>query len=125
MMFTRQFKALRLLSVAALPIALLAAAPAQAEVRQVDGHLWTKSTAEQKQAYLVGVSNVLAVNHALQVKKGTADDQAPLSQYLRAVDAESMATIQQRLDSWYASNPSRLDTPVLGVFWMGVVKAGR
>lgn len=106
-----------------MSLALMVASPAQAEVPQIDGNLWKDSTTAQKQAYLIGVANVLSVNRAIQVKKGTVDESAALNRYSRAADAQSIEALQARLDSWYSANPDKLDTPVLGVIWLGVVKA--
>lgn len=97
-------------------------APATAEVRQVDGNLWMQSTAEQKQAYLVGVVNVLAVNQALRQKRGTADASDPLSRYLAAADQQSIAQMQASLDSYYANAANR-SVPVLGALWRASVAA--
>ncbi len=115
-------QAKRLGLAAAISMAVTLAVPASAEVRQVDGNLWEKSSAAEKQAYLVGVSNVLSVNQAVRVKRGTVDPQEPLAQYLRATDTQTIKAIQDRLDYWYKNNPDKLDTPVLGVIWMGLVK---
>lgn len=98
------------------------AGPASAQQRQVDGHLWAASSVAQKQAYLIGVANVLAVEQAYRVKKGNADASAPTSRYLRSMDAATIEAIQRQLDAWYQANPSRLDTPVLGVLWMAYVQ---
>ncbi len=121
MMYMRQIKRLGLL--AAISLSVSVAAPAGAEVRQIDGYLWQNSTTAEKQAYLIGISNTLSVYQAVQVKKGAVDANAPLSQYLRATDTQTIRSLQETLDRWYAANPTRLNTPVLGVVWLGVVKA--
>ncbi len=120
-MTLRAPKSMLFAAVAAMSLAV--SAPASAEIRQVDGTLWKASTVEQKQAYLVGVSNLLTVNQAYQVKKGMVDANAPLTRYLASTDAHSIPAIQEKIDSWYASNPDKLGTPVLGVIWLGYVSA--
>jgi hypothetical protein len=74
---------------------------------------------------LIGVANTLSVYNALQVKNGVVDESAPLSRMLRETDLSTVETIIDRLDQWYAGNPGELDTPVLGVFWMGLVEAAQ
>lgn len=121
---TKSTRSRRLGVLAAACMAVSAfAAPAQAEIRQVDGNLWMESTTEQKQAYLVGVINVLAVNQALREKRGTADASDPLARYLAAADTQSIEQLQRRLDSWYASSTSNLSVPVLGALWRAAVAA--
>lgn len=97
-------------------------APAAAEIPQVDGKLWMESTTDQKQAYLVGVVNLLAVSQALREKRGTADASDPMARYLAAADTQSIAQIQARLDSYYA-NSANLSVPVLGALWRASVAA--
>lgn len=114
-------RGMRLAAAACLAISTMAA-PAAAQVRQVDGNLWMESTTEQKQAYLVGVVNVLSVNQALRQKRGTADASDPLSRYLAAADRQSIAQMQASLDSYYANSANR-SVPVLGALWRAAVAA--
>jgi len=119
----RKVRKLGLLAAALIGLAL--ATPAQAEFRQIDGTLWQQSSTEQKDAYLVGVVNTLAVYQEVQRRKGAVDEQAALTRYLRAADATTIEAIRLRLDRWYADNPSRRNTPVLGAIWIGLVERGR
>ena len=100
----------------------LAALPAMghAEIRQVDGNLWVKSTLEQKQSYLIGVANVLSVENALRMKRGTVDKDAPMSRVLHESSLDSIEATIDLLDKWYAGNAGGLDTPVIGVIWMSI-----
>jgi hypothetical protein len=44
----------------------------------------------------------------------------------RVFDVFDQGTIDnaiERIDSWYGADPARLDTPVLGVLWRGLVEA--
>lgn len=120
----RSWKERKVSAVAAACLAITAfAAPASAEIRQVDGNLWMESTTAQKQAYLIGVVNVLSVNKALREKRGTADASDPLARYLAATDVQSIEQMQQRLDAWYASSSANLSVPVLGALWRAAVAA--
>lgn len=104
---------------------LAGALPAAAEVGQIDGHIWNASSLNEKRAYLMGVSNVLSVNRALQVKDNALDADAPVNRIAAAMDASSIDAVVARIDSWYGANSSELDAPVLGVVWLGLVKAMR
>ncbi|MXO61355.1 hypothetical protein GRI89_17570 [Altererythrobacter salegens] len=118
-------QAKRLLLLPALALGLSLSTPAQADVKQIDGNLWVKSSTAEKQAYLIGLSNTLSVYNEVQRRKGAVDESSPLTRYLRATDATTIRSIQDVLDRWYKDNPSRMNTPVLGVIWMGLVQRSR
>jgi hypothetical protein len=110
-----------------LPTVILAlglglAAPADAEVRQVDGKLWTESSTAEKRAYMAGVANTLAVAKALATKAGNPYANPAVDQLDEAVDAGTLDQAIAKIDQWYAANPSRVGTPVLGVVWLTLVK---
>ncbi|GAB3103273.1 hypothetical protein G8770_19920 [Aestuariicella hydrocarbonica] len=96
---------------------------ASAEVGQIDGHIWQASSLNEKRAYLMGVSNVVAVNRAIQIKHNDLDPDAAVNHIAAAMDASTIDAAISRIDSWYRSNDSKLDVPVLGVVWLGLVKA--
>ena len=112
-------------AIGALAVAAGLAAPAGAEFRQVDGNLWNASSMAEKRAYMVGVANVVSVNRALQAKRGAVDASVPNNRIYTAIDAGTLDAAIAKIDKWYADNPSRLNTPVLGVVWMGLVKGGK
>lgn len=103
---------------------VLARSPASAEIRQVDGNLWRASSVDQKQAYLIGVANVIQVHQALALRRGQIADDAPIIRILQAMDESSIQTAVDKIDAWYAARPDQLGTPVLGVVWLGLVEAG-
>lgn len=96
---------------------------ASAEVGQINGHIWQASSLNEKRAYLMGVSNVVAVNRAIQIKHNNLDSDAAVNHIAAAMDASTIDAAIDRIDSWYSSNDSKLDVPVLGVVWLGLVKA--
>ncbi len=98
------------------------AAPARAELPVVDGNLWAASSVAEKRAYLIGVANTVAVNRALQAKRGKLDPNAPNNRFDRALDADTIDRAIDRIDDWYADNPGRKGDPVLGVIWQRLVK---
>jgi hypothetical protein len=109
----------------ALVLASLTSAvmPAKAEISQVNGHIWAASTAVEKRAYLVGVANTLAVNRELRVRRGTLDPNDPTVKFFDAMNTGTIDEAVGKIDNWYGEDPSRLDTPVLGVVWLGLVNA--
>ena len=116
--------------IAKLPLVLLALSVllgistiARAEVGQIDGHIWNASSLDEKRAYLMGVCNVIAVNRALQIKHDALDPDAAVNRIAAAMDNITIDAAIARIDSWYGENESKLDSPVLGVVWLGMVKA--
>ncbi len=101
------------------------AATAFAEMGQIDGHIWQASSLDEKRAYLVGVANVVAVGRALQIENQSLDPDAPLNRIAGAFDGVSIDTAIARIDSWYDTARDRRDTPVIGVLWLGLVKAAQ
>jgi hypothetical protein len=115
----------RIATVAAVLLAVGAAGfggVARAEIRAVDGHLWSASSVAEKRAYLIGIANTVAVNRALQVKHGNLDAQSANNRIAAALDAGTIDRAVDRIDAWYAANPARKDAPVMGVVWMSMVK---
>ena len=96
---------------------------AHAEIRAVDGNLWSASSIAEKRAYLIGIANTVAVNRALQVKHGNLDAEAANNRIAAALDAGTIDGAIDRIDAWYTANPSRKDAPVMGVIWLSMVKA--
>jgi hypothetical protein len=116
----------RLIAASSFAIAVAASGvtPALAEIPIVDGKIWAASSLDEKSAYLVGVANMVAVNRALQAKRGTVDKDAPNNRIAGALDMSSIDSAIAKIDQWYGANPSRKNAPVLGVIWLGIVKAG-
>jgi hypothetical protein len=116
----------RLASICAVVLALnafAALAPAVAKINQVDGNVWRASSLDEKRAYLVGVANTVDVHRELQIRRGTLDPEAPLNRVFDAFDEGTIDNAIERIDNWYGADPARLDTPVLGVVWLGLVEA--
>jgi hypothetical protein len=111
-----------LMAVMLVTVGLGTMAPAQAELRVVDGNLWAASSLAEKRAYLIGVANAVAVNRALQQKRGTLDRNAANNRIEMALDAGTIDRAIDRIDGWYTANPGRKDAPVLGVVWLEMVK---
>ena len=107
----------------ALSVTLGISMMAKAEVGQIDGHIWTASSLDEKRAYLMGVSNVVAVNRALQIKHDMLEPNSAVNRIAAAMDGATIDAAIARIDSWYGGDASKLDTPVLGVIWLGMVKS--
>lgn len=103
----------------------LVAYPASAEIRQVDGDLWLNSSAAERQAYLIGVANIVQVHQALQRRHGKSTEDAPINRILKAMDANSVKTVADNITAWYENNRDKRGTPVLGLIWLRFVETTR
>jgi len=115
----------RLTTIAASLLMLVSAGignVARAELRVVDGNLWSASSQAEKRAYMIGVANTVAVNRAIEAKRGGLDAQSANNRIGTALDADTIDRAIDRIDAWYKANPSQKGAPVLGVVWMSMVK---
>jgi hypothetical protein len=120
----RTLKSLIAASSFAIAVVASSVTPALAQIPIVDGKIWAASSLDEKRAYLVGIANMADVIRALQAKRGTLDKDAPGNRIAGALDMNSINQAITKIDQWYAANPSRANAPVLGVIWLGIVKAG-
>ena len=109
--------------VAALASFLLFSAQAE-EAPLVDGNVWSVSSEEEKEAYLIGAGNFMTVEYIVQSKADTApsDDQSAISDWYNALEATTINDIVAAVDAFYAANPGSMDTPVLVVIWNAFVE---
>jgi hypothetical protein len=101
-----------------------AAGPAveAAQTRFADGNDWTKSSEEQKQAFLFGIANAISVAvgwDARHVPQGQTTFSRRAAAGLGGV---SLGEAIRRVDAWYGANPGKLNTPVVAVLWIDIAK---
>ena len=96
---------------------------AEETVPFVDGTMWKKSAPVLKRTYLVGMSNLLVAEYLYQQDWGPPPDrQTAIQRLYEEIDDVTLDGAIERIDAWYKSNPDKLDTPVLGVIWLDMVK---
>jgi hypothetical protein len=104
-------------------VASLAVPAAAQEPTQViaDGNLWMQSTPEERKAFIIGASNMMALEATYAKKRGTPP---PLAGTKAAAALEHMTLdeMTDRITRWYEANPSRRTMPVIGVIWMDMVE---
>jgi hypothetical protein len=110
------------LSVATL--GLLAGAVRADEIPQLTGVHWTKSTEDQKKAYLLGIANIGEIERAYAGANGATDDQSVLPRMARGLKGQTLDSVREGLNKWYAANPGRLDRPVIETLWFEMVVPG-
>jgi len=94
------------------------------EVPMVTGEHWVKSSEDLKKAYLVGVVNVLQVEHAYEVASPPADAQSLVPRLAKGLKGQTLDSVRDRLNRWYAAHPDQLKRPVLETIWFEIVVPG-
>lgn len=86
-------------------------------IAQVTGVQWTKSSEAQKKAYLIGVANIAEIERAYRGADQPSDDQSILPRMQRGLKGQTLDSVREGLDKWYADNPGSLDRPVIQTIW--------
>jgi len=94
------------------------------EIAQITGVHWTKSTEDQKKAYLIGIANITQIELAYQGNNKLSDDQSILPRLARGLKGQTLDSVREGLNKWYAANPGRLDRPVVETIWYEMVVPG-
>lgn len=110
----------------AATLLLFAVAAHADEIPLVNGVHWTKSTLEQKKAYLIGMANLAQVERAYQDKSqvSVADDHSLLPRMAKGLKGQTLDSVREALDKWYAANPGKLEQPVVETIWFELVVPG-
>ena len=114
-----------LLALAFLVLSLASfGARAQQEVPIVTGEHWTKSSPDLKKAYLVGIANLIQVEIAYFGNNPPGDTQSFVPRMARGLKGQTLDSVRDKLDAWYAANPGRQSRPVIEVVWAEIVVPG-
>lgn len=91
------------------------------EVLIVTGEHWMKSSDDVKKAYLIGIANVLQIEHAYEGANPPTDAQSLVPRLARGLKGQTLDSVRERLNRWYAEHPDQMQRPVLGTIWFEVV----
>ena len=94
------------------------------EIPVVTGEHWTKSSDDMKKAYLIGIANLLQVETAYFGANPPTDAQSFVPRLVRGLRGQTLDSVREALDRWYAANPGRLQRPVLETIWFEIVVPG-
>jgi hypothetical protein len=110
--------------VATLLIAVLPVKAAHPDLRLVNGTHWQHSSETEKKCYLIGVANLMSIEYAYQNRDGNPPfrTQTIIQRLYEAVDDETLDSVIDAVDSWYDTNPDKLDRAVLDVIWVTKVE---
>ena len=113
-----------LLAIACVAIAVAAGAASAQEIPLVTGEHWTRSSEQAKKAYLVGIANVVQIEMAFAEGNPPSDAQSFLPRLVRGLKGQTLDTVRQTIDAYYAAHPDRLQRPVMDTIWFELVVPG-
>jgi hypothetical protein len=115
----------RAISLAAcLNLLLLTGVAYADEVAIVTGEHWVKSSDELKKAYLIGVANVLQIEQAYQASSPPTDAQSLVPRWAKGLKGQTLDSVRDQLNRWYAAHPDQIRRPVLETIWFEIVVPG-
>jgi hypothetical protein len=109
---------------ACMTVVMLSGSARADEVPLVTGEHWTKSTEQLKKVYLIGVANVLQVDTAYHAESPPSDSQSIVPRLAKGLKGQTLDSVREGLDRWYAAHPDRLQRPVLETIWFEMVVPG-
>ena len=111
-------------SAACLALAMTCGSANAADVPLVDGTHWTKSTDDVKKAYLIGLANLVQIEVAYNAKDPLPEKYSFSPRLAKGLTGQTLATVQEALDKWYAANPGKLQRPVIETIWFEIAAPG-
>ncbi len=109
---------------ACLMLAVVAGAARADEVPLVTGEHWMKSSEETKKAYLIGIANITQIEIAYQGSSPAADAQSVLPRLVKGLKGQTLDSVRDAINAWYAVHPDRLQRPVIETLWFELVVPG-
>ena len=94
------------------------------EVPLVTGEHWTRSSEEAKKAYLVGIANIVHLELAYEGPNPTSDAQSFLPRMVKGLKGQTLDSVREALNKWYAAHPDQLQRPVIETLWFELVVPG-
>ena len=84
-----------------------------AEIPVVTGEHWTRSSDDVKKAYLVGFQG-----------KPPADAESFVPRLVKGLQGQTLDSVREGLNQWYAANPGKLQRPVIETIWFEMAVPG-
>ena len=103
----------------------VASASAQAEeIPLVNGEQWSTSSDQLKKAYLIGIANIIQVQAAYEVANPPSDTQSIIPRAIKGLRGQSLDSVHEALDRWYAAHSDKLQRPVIETIWFEIIVPG-
>jgi hypothetical protein len=112
-----------LLSLTFLSLAIFSNGARAQSVPIVTGEQWTTSSDEAKKAYLVGIANLLEIERAYGGNAQAGSQDIP-TRFEKGMQGQTLDSVRQGLDNWYAANPTKIQHPVIETIWFQMVLPG-
>jgi len=94
------------------------------EVPLITGEHWVKSTDQMKKAYLIGMANMVLVETAYEGSNPPSDAQSIVPRMVKGLRGQTLDSVREALDKWYANHPDQLQRPVVETLWFELVVPG-
>ncbi len=108
-----------------IAMASVTTVPVQAaEIPMVTGEHWTRSSEEMQKAYLVGIANLTQVESAYYVENPPTDSQSFVPRLVKGMQGQTLDSVREGLNRWYAANPGKLQRPVIETIWFEMAVPG-
>jgi hypothetical protein len=112
------------MTAACMALALVCISARADEVPLITGEHWTKSSEQLKKVYLIGIANVVQIETAYQAANPPPDGQSIVPRFARGLKGETLDSVRDGLDRWYAAHPDKLQRPVIETIWFEMVVPG-
>ena len=122
MAMKRQVRAV--LAGACMALAVACSSARADEVALITGEHWTTSSEQLKKAYLIGIANVVQVEVAYNATNPPSDTQSIVPRFAKGLKGETLDSVRDALDKWYAAHPEKLQRPVIETIWFEMVAPG-
>jgi hypothetical protein len=109
---------------ACLVLALTWSHAGAADIPVITGEHWTTSSEEMKKAYLVGIANLLQIETAYHVENPPTDAQSIVPRLVKGLQGQTLDSVREGLNRWYAENPDQLQRPVIETVWFEMAAPG-
>ena len=95
-----------------------------ADIPVITGEHWTTSSAEVQKAYLIGIANLIQVETAYYAGNPPTDNQNFVPRLAKGLQGQTLDSLREGLNRWYAGNPDRLQRPVIETLWFEMAVPG-
>lgn len=95
-----------------------------ADIPIVTGEHWTKSSEEVKKSYLVGIANLIQIERAYFQGKQPTDAESFVPRLVKGLQGQTLDSVREGLNQWYAANPGQLQRPVIETIWFEMAVPG-
>jgi len=108
-----------------LVLALILAWPAIGSAREVPlvtGEHWTKSTLQERKAFLLGATTIMELEQEVEGTPPPPPDKSLIDVWCRGLSHYTIDEMVKAIDDWYGTHPDKLSRPVVEVMWYEMAK---